>query len=348
MSQEIVETYPVNRRGFIKTALAVTAGAVAASAGTAQIMKNSAGTVITTVPSLPPTDLSRAVEAVNAGGDMMQQLVAAHADNLRLQTELDSLQRRLAAITGNQNNPDARAEILETQLGDTRHQLGVVAGLVALYEQLEGIDLDETVDAGLQALGGSLSTLVGQLPTVREAVAAGQQALDQLEAEIPLVDSGRMWLDHRLQRLSQGFQALEAVLQEAVEDIGPLLSLLNQWFQNVLKWLPFGMGRTAGAVMEALTGVVNDTPATISGLRVNVSQPLNIWLQDEDGEKPLQKRLVRPLREKTIASASEMEKQAESVKSTFDTALAQPVNNAVQIRRQMRNLIAAYRQQHEI
>lgn len=352
MSTTVPNDHEVDRRRFLKTALAATAGAVAATAVTTQLAKDGA-TIVSTVPSLPPVETGRAISrsavvAAEGASEMMQQLVAAHAHNLKLQTELDSAQRKLLALTHQADRPDVLNQALESRLTESELKLGIVAGLVSLYEQLESIDLEETVDAGLATLGGSISALVGQLPDVDQALAAGQQALADLEAEIPLVDSGRRWLDAHLDRLGQSMESLETVLRDAVDEIGPLLQMLSQWFEKVLKWLPFGMGATAAAVVEAATGLLGATPQAISGLRTNVSQPLDLWLKEENGEQPIRSRLVRPLREKTIASAAKLSLKAGEVETTYRSDLSQPVSNVIQTRRQVRELIAAYRNQHQI
>jgi hypothetical protein len=223
-----------------------------------------------------------------------------------------------------------------------------LGGLIGLYEQLEGVALDDLVDAGISTLSGSVATLMGQLPTLAEALEAGSEALDTLEAQIPLIDNGRQWLDNHTSRLDIYQRSLEAVLQDAVENVGEFLQMLGDWFASVLKWLPFGMGDNASRVVTALTDLLAETPHTLSGLNTNVSQPLAMWVGDVDGEKPLKANLVRPLREKTIAQAKTVAIQATDLQTHYEAHLAQPAKTALQSRQTVREMIATYRQQQGV
>ena len=51
--------------------------------------------------------------------------------------------------------------------------------------------------------------------------------------------------------------------------------------------------------MVALTTLVGETPNTVNGVQQNVAQPLDIWLGSANEEAPLQRKLVKPMREKS-------------------------------------------------
>jgi hypothetical protein len=60
---------------------------------------------------------------------------------------------------------------------------------------------------------------------------------------------------------------------EVVEAAGPFLQMINDWFAGIKKWLPFGMGETAVTVMQSITTLLIETPANVTGLNTNISQP---------------------------------------------------------------------------
>jgi hypothetical protein len=238
--------------------------------------------------------------------------------------------------------------VLLAQLDQTNGRATALSGLLALYEQLESIDVEGVVAGGVDAVGGALAELGDRLPTVAEGLALGAAAPDELENQIPLLQNGRLWLQDHVTRISDFYQTVETVLRAAVQGAGTFLANLGEWFQDVLRWLPFGMGDKAAAIMNAMTNLLGETPNTINGLRTNVSQPLDIWLAGEGDELPLRRGVIKPLREKALQPASEALTSVGTVQTTYQTRLVEPVQSIALNRQALRDQIAQYRQQHQL
>jgi hypothetical protein len=162
------------------------------------------------------------------------------------------------------------------------------------------------------------------------------------------MDNGRRWLVTHLQKVSTFYQIVETILRETIETAGSFLENLGQWFQDVLRWLPFGMGEKAARIVEALTNLLAETPNTISGLHTNLVQPLDVWLGGEGDDMPLRRRLLKPIREQALVPAGETLNQAQTIQSTYQTQLVEPIQAAAGSRQTIRDLITQYRQQHQI
>ncbi len=340
----------INRRGFLKAAAVTAVAATATGTGAALIKQanQEAVTTITTVPaaptlSVPPLDVN------NAGAESFAQLASVQAENVRLQAALDAANRQLAGLQQHDANALAANQSIQTELGAANEQIGVLAGLVALYEQLEDIDLDTVLDNGLTAVNESLANLLDDLPTLEEGLAAGQLALAEVEDHIPVLENGRVWLDGQLGKLETYFQQVEYLLIEAVEAAGPFLQMLEEWFAGVKKWLPFGIGERAAHIMQSITTLIIETPGTVSGINNNIAQPLDVWLaKDEQNEVKLNSKLIKPLRENVMVKTNETMNKTRQVETTYATHLREPAATAVANKQSIRDLIAAYREQHQI
>lgn len=344
----------VSRRGFLKVAAATAVAATATGAGAALLKKPTqslpAASVPQTAPVAPVSPVTQAVTHANGetGTDLLARLAEAQAENVRLQAALDAAQRRLESLQQVNDDNDSTAETLTMELQSANQRVSVLSGLVALYEELEEIDVSDTVDQGLAAVSTTLADLLEKVPTLTEGIEIGQQALANVEMHIPLLENGRSWLVSHLDRLQAYFDAVANLLEKAVDTVGPFLQMLNQWFQDVLKWLPFNLGQRASEVMQALTDLLAETPHTISGLNTNIIQPLDVWLGGETDDVPLRQNLIKPMREQVLARASETASQAQQVDTVYQTELAEPVQRAIDSRRAIRQQIAEYRQQHEV
>ena len=344
MSEEYHDR-PVDRRGFLK-ALTVTAVAATATGAGAALLSSPRRPATTIVPSA-----SLATPMAVAGDqatDLLAQLAAVQAENIRLQAALEAAQRRLAAQEQADGAADSTLQAMSVELDAAHGRIGLLAGLVALYEQLDEANVADWLEDGVTAVTDAITELVADLPGLDEGVILGQQALAQLDDHIPLLENGRAWLSNQAGKIAAYFEGVETVLATAVEQAGPFLQMFNEWAQNILSWLPFGLGQRTSAVMEALTALLLETPYTVSGLQTNVAEPLAVWLGEAGDEAPLRQNLIKPMREQLLAQAEQVAGKTWQTHSLYQEKLARPLDTAVANQRQVRQLIAAYRQQHNV
>jgi len=302
------------------------------------------------VPAVYSTAAAPIVSAVAqpAGTDVLAQLAAAQAENMQLRAQLDQALRDLDAARAGEANARGAHDTMAVELDGARTQLGILGGLVALYEQLDSVDLGGVVESGLGAVGQKIGELVGGVPALSAGLDGGQLALGDIEAHIPLLDSGRQWLALETAKMRVFYSDIESWLQRAVDRVGNFLEMLQEWFAGMRRWLPFGAGEKAAGVMGALTSLLAETPNTLAGLDTNVAQPLDVWLARIDGEPALQRRLVRPLRDEVIGRARVTADQANQVGALFDQQLAAPVRTAISDRAARRQAIADFRAQNQL
>ena len=353
MSAEDV-SQPINRRGFLKAAASTAIVAAAAGAGAAVLLDGDKTTVTSVAPPvMPQAEVSSATVADEAS-DLFARLVKAQAENVRLKSELAASRRQLESARSALVNQDgAAAEAWQRQLEEANaelfslgEQVNILNGLVGLYEQFEEIDLAAVTAGGIATVGGALAVLGQQAPLVNEGLQAGQVALAELEEQLPAVEEARGWLIEQTAILGRAYGTVEYALQEAVDFAGDLLQMFADWFDGVRKWLPFGIGEKAARLVSALTELLAETPVTIAGAHDNVVRPLDVWLEREDGETRLQRRLIRPVREQALDQAAIAVHQVQDLQTTYQIDLAEPVQATAERQRVIRELIGQYRQEH--
>ena len=341
----------VSRRNFIKAAMVTAVAASATGAGAAIYNQNqNAAPVITTVPNGTAPAVSTAVPSLTSpDSDTFTRLAAAQAENVRLQAALDAAQRQLANLQANNQTAVNDSNTLTAELNQANEEIGVLAGLIALYEQFASVDVETAVEQGFNNFTGEVEEMLAELPTLSESIEMGRQALQNFELQVPVLDNGRLWLIDHLAKIETYFAAVEQLLAEAVDRVGPFLQMLTDWFEGVKKWLPFGIGQTAATIMQSITTLIMETPNTLSGLDTNVIQPLDVWLnRDQNNETALNRTLITPLRDDLMPKADNTVSKVQQMDATYKSALKEPVETAVSSQRAIRGLINAYRERHGI
>lgn len=340
----------VSRRGFIRGAAVTALGIGAGAVGHTVLEGESTATTITSAPISPPVTAPVTLPnvATTNDADLVAQIANLSAENLRLQTALTSSQQQLDSLQQINTSDATVTEALTLELESANQQIGVLAGLVGLYEQLDTVELDKMVDKGVTAVSTTLGNLLAELPALEEGVQIGQVALDDFEAQLPLLQNGRIWLRHHIDQLRTRFTAVEFIFQETVERVEPLFDLIQMWVTSINKWLPFNMGQRALQIMETVADLVLETPNTLSGVATNVAEPLDLLLSDGEGEHPVQANLIRPMRERLIAHTHTAVTNTRQLTTTFADEMETPLKTAVEQQRQLRGLITQYRHQHNV
>ncbi len=338
----------VNRRSFLKGAAVTALAATAVGAGAAKLNQQSQTTAIEVVPqSVPPVNTAVS-NLVENPADALAQLAAAQAENMQLQAALTAAQQRIEAMQQANTSTTSQTEALTIQLDDANNQIGLLAGLIALYEQLDEVDLSVVLQNGMSAVSTTITDLIDDLPSLEEGLQVGETALNEFEAQIPLLQNGRSWLTDQSDKLELYFTVIEKLLEKTVERIGPFFDMLHDWFEEVKKWLPFGLGEKAAEVMQSITALLIETPQTISGLRINVKEPLDTWLADTTDEIPLQRNLLKPIRSEVLSKAGTATNKAKQIETIYYAQLVEPAETAVNRHHTLRELITNYRTQHDI
>lgn len=345
----------ISRRNFLRFAGVTVAAAVATGGGAAYLKRFENAPVISTGQPLPlayPTSapiISDMIPAQpTAGDDVLARLAASQAEVMRLQATNDQLQRDLAALQSTEGEGRVARDTLSLELDEARNRLGVLGGLVALYQQLDAADMGDIIENGLGAVGEKFAELAGGVPSLVAGLDAGDLALGQVEAHLPLLENGRIWAEAQGMKLRNFYGEVEDRLRQAVDRVGDFFEMLASWFEGLRKWLPFGAGDKAANVMAAITSLLAETPATLSGLDVNVSQPLNVWLRRIEGEPALTRILVRPVRDEAFSRARTIADQVGMTAAAYEANLVAPARAALTNRQTLRQQIADYRAQNQV
>jgi hypothetical protein len=343
----------IDRREFLKAA-GLTA-VVASTAGTAAAMLVEQNNK-TLLP--PPKIPTAALESSQTGhlSNLVSDLMTAQIENARLRTELQTAERKLELSTRSQDGQEGQvAKTLQSQLDESTSQndaltqrVTVLGGLLALYEQLESVDLSTIAEEGVSSVQELLGDIVDQVPTAQEGLLIGQQAMDQLESEIPALETGRQWLIEQFNVISDRFDGLDLTLKNSVKASGTTLQLLGDWFQSLLKWLPFGIGNSATATMDNINKLVDEILNTEQGLDSKLVTVLDNLLEQDGEVTALQSQVINPVRDQTIGPAKKVINKTAELQTVLEGDLIEPLTLAANQQKDYRELIAVFKESHQV
>jgi hypothetical protein len=340
-----------DRRSFLKAALMI-GMAGAAGATTWWVTREEELPVVTVVG--PPGEATPQVGLLEAPGSLpaaVQPNEAIEAKALRdpsadLQAELDAALGQVDSLTTELAAYKTRTADLEAQLASTEGRVGLLGGLLALYNQLDELALDDVVEGGLDELGFWIDQALSHVPILRRGLATADRLLGQLEASLPSIEDGIGWLQGVVNRLADALQVMEDSLEETVEPLQPLASKLADFVDKILGWLPFGVGKRVQRGLEGILAVLTHIPELVRSMDSLVLAPLGDWFSGDDEQPAIQSGLIKPVKEDALRPAERLAADVEVVDKQLAEKLADPARARMSARKPVREEIRRYREQY--
>jgi hypothetical protein len=339
----------LSRRFFIK--LALLGGATAAGAAALKVAQ-------TPLAGAPVTAQLGALP----GGAVVQTAAGDQSARIaELLAELDRANGEIVGLRGSLSDSSQQVLDLQGQLGGTQNVLSttrdelaqsvqnnqLLRGLVGLYEQLDAIDLDNTVLGGLAAAGEQLGNALDHSAVVQAGVDVAHQALDTFEQAFPPVKAGLDWLGAVIAWLTERVHGIETTIGQTVAAGRAFSDMLGAFFIKILSLLPFGWGDPIKNGLDAIGVLLNGVPTVAQGVDDYVLAPLNRWFDPQHPEN-ISATVIAPVKQQALDPAAVLVTKVASAQSAYAEQLDAPARTAVSQRQNTREQIARYRQDNQV
>ncbi|MEM8859022.1 MAG: hypothetical protein AAGD96_11915 [Chloroflexota bacterium] len=349
-----------NRRRFLA---AIGATSIASGVIGAGIAKRNLPTGNTEVVVAPPADFEPAQFDIATKEPVVknpaelnlakEQLASAQTRNDELLNLVNQLQEQLTASQSDLTSREARIVVLESVLEDSNKINAAALGLVALYEQLEDINIRESVQNGLGTMAAAWDEFVDDLPTASDGLVQASAKISEFDAQIPLFQTARTWLAIRLELLRRDNDGLYAVLEGISDRVGSLLDLLGGWFDQVRGWVPSRFLENANRVIDSVTTLISGVPVTVDGAQSNVANALDGWFADDDEDNAsaerqpiIRRRLFQPLVQETLPQALTVIQKTRMAKQKYEADLVTQVKDTLTKRETIETQIVEFRERN--
>lgn len=215
--------------------------------------------------------------------------------------------------------------------------------LVGLYEQLEKVGIDQIISTGMNVVRGALDAIKTGVRLARDGVTAAETALKNFQA---LVDNLRGVADTAtvvLTDLSQKFQAAQALVVGVLGNAQPLADSIGNFFTELIKKIPFGIGDNFLRAINALTDLIRAIPATIDAMLNQLLKPLRDLFFPPSGTALMKTNLVDPISQNLLTPLKKFLTDVETFLDSWEKNFVQPVQGALDERAKVRKQIVAMR-----
>ena len=211
--------------------------------------------------------------------------------------------------------------------------------ILALYQQMDDLGLDDAVKRGMGAIAPVLDVLRDLATRLLEAVQSARTALLDFQSRFPSLQSGLRWLRDSLLTLSQRLTALENEINEALGLSSPVAETVGGFLARVLDRLPGTFARQVRSGLERVGEVVSMLPTFTQGIYTRVLEPMDDWFSAR-ADAGLNGWIVNPILKTVLDPAQTLAERALELVTAWEEQLAAPARQAMDRRAQIRAEIA--------
>ena len=238
-------------------------------------------------------------------------------------------------------------EALRQELDALEGRVASQRELIVLYDELDQVELDNTVSSGMQAVVGSIGNTAEHAQRLRDGLLVAKENINQLDQGLAILDEGLVRVEGMITGLSALMQGLEDRLEAAGEPVAPITDALGSLFTNIISYIPFGVGERIQASIDGIQEVIASIPESIASLNDSLITPLRTTFFPRDGDN-IQVRLLEPLTNVLFSPAEWTLSGLANLADTWDEELEQPAQEMIKKRATLRQQIARHKEQEEL
>jgi hypothetical protein len=272
--------------------------------------------------------------------DWQSQLAAATTQNAQLAGAVNAAQQEAGDLK-------SKLAAAQTALETANERLARSKELIGLYNQLDGVGLDNVVSVGLGVVGGALAGVAGPAGLLRDGLDAAHGLLTSFEQVLPNFSAAMAWLGDQVVKIKVALWAVETTAQQTANStLSGVTAVFGGFVGFVLDHLPFNIGanvrKTLSEVQNLLAGATAMSDQAADQVLLKISHYV------DDGPQGWKQTMITPLRTNTLAPAGQVLSAVSGASDAFVASLKDPANAALQQRQAVRDQIASFRSTHGI
>lgn len=230
--------------------------------------------------------------------------------------------------------------------GGVRSEIARLQTILSLYEMMDRVGLDRLITTALAALGFSIAGLRLGAMAVRGAVEFIGGVIDRFEDAMPQILAGINAAEGFLQAIDRHLDELARLIGEVMQEAAPLTQAMDRFVQELLGYLPFGIGDRIRRTTQEMAAVIGLLPAGLGILRSGLFSPMRVWFSSEDGAD-LRAQLFTPTRAELLEPTRVLLDDLIQFADRWESEMAGPVEAALAQRAEVRSQIVAYQRRFD-
>jgi len=221
--------------------------------------------------------------------------------------------------------------------------------LLKLYQELDKIGLDALLKTALKAIKMPLEAVKEGVKALEEAIGKAEEALAKFLAFLARWREILKEGEKVLLALGSGMEEAGKLMSGAIGKILPFAEAVVEFFAQLLRKLPFGVGKELGEALESIKNLLRELPEIVekisSGLINNMKEDI---APQGNGKAKVEEEFSEPIKIGLLEPLKRFLVDVNSLVESFEKDFSSPIEEALAKREEIRQQIEEFRRQHNI
>jgi hypothetical protein len=236
----------------------------------------------------------------------------------------------------------------QPEIADFTAEVEKLKGLVALYEDLDKIGVDAIISSALTVFRGVLEGLRASVGLLRGGVGAAEGAISGFQNTFATLRGALTVAEEAVSNVAALLKNVEDFLGQTTSPLEPLIRQVQQFFDELLGRIPFGVGDSIRRTIDGISGLVIAIPSMVLEVRTTFLEPLRATWFSDDNAKNIRGVLLDPITQKVLEPIKQFLDAVDQTFVQWEGDVAKPVQGALDQRDAVRQQIAEYKNQHKM
>jgi hypothetical protein len=240
---------------------------------------------------------------------------------------------------------DARSQ---EALAAAESEVERLRGLVELYEKIEKVGLDGILQTGMAAVAVPLEVVQQGAELLKKGLEVIEAGVVAFREALPSTKEAFAWVKSQIETLADAIERLDSAMETVVDRAtdNRVATTLGNALHWVLDRLPFHWGEKIRDAFDRVVTLIGQTDDLVRDVNSRLLEPVEQRWFPNDESGGLGPALLDPLVGRVLDPLEEHLGKLAALVDAWQATLVAPAQKAMGERRQIREEIALYRENH--
>jgi hypothetical protein len=236
----------------------------------------------------------------------------------------------------------------QPEIDELKAEVEKLQGLIALYESLDKLGIDGIIIGAMTAFKSLLDGLRGGVDHLRGGIGAAEGTISGFLSTFAVLRGALAGAEQAVANVAALLKNVQDVLGQTTSPLDPMIRQVEQFFNDLLGKIPFGVGDNIRQTVNGISGLVIAIPSMVLTVKTSFLEPLRATWFSDDNSKNIQGEVLDPITQSVLEPLKKFLGDVDQTLAQWESDVTTPVQAALDQRAATHKQIADYKTQHKM
>jgi hypothetical protein len=220
--------------------------------------------------------------------------------------------------------------------------------LIALYESLDKLGIEGVIVGAMTTFKSLLDGLRAGVGLLRSGIGAAKGTISGVVSTFAVLRGALTGAEQAVDNVAALLKNVQDLLGQTTSPLDPIIRQVEQFFNDLLGKIPFGVGDNIRQTVNGISGLVIAIPSMVLAVKTSFFEPLRATWFSDDSAKNIQGSLLDPITQMVLDPLGKFLDDVDQTLAHWESDVSVPVQAALDQRAATHKQIADFKSQNNI